>query len=226
MVAGFTINEQTWLPSFPPPYVIAIVAIEEDDRVRLTTNIVGCEPGDVFVGMKVQVRFEHDEDVWIPLFEPTGETEKGPFPAADPTIHDRPPDAEGARRSSRTRSRSPASACRRSAAGSWSTRSRSTVEAAEQAIADAGLEPSTTSTASPPTPVARLGGGMSEGGITALEEALRLRPLVDQRRASRSPGQGGAVIAAMLAVAGGLCKHVLCFRTVWEATYAAKQRRR
>jgi uncharacterized OB-fold protein len=39
VVAGFTINEHMWLPSFPPPYVIAIVAIEEDDRVRLTTNI-------------------------------------------------------------------------------------------------------------------------------------------------------------------------------------------
>jgi acetyl-CoA acetyltransferase len=25
----------------------------------------------------------------------------------------------------------------------------------------------------------------------------------------------------MLAVAGGLCRHVLCFRTVWESTYAA-----
>ena len=32
------------------------------------------------------------------------------------------------------------------------------------------------------------------------------------------------MIAAMLAVAAGLCKHVLCIRTVWEATYAAKQR--
>jgi acetyl-CoA acetyltransferase len=28
------------------------------------------------------------------------------------------------------------------------------------------------------------------------------------------------VIAAMLAVASGLCRHVLCFRTVWESTYA------
>ena len=71
VIAGFTINEHAWLPSFPPPYVIAIVAIEEDDRVRLTTNIVGCAPGDVYVGMKVQVRFEHDDDVWIPLFKPT-----------------------------------------------------------------------------------------------------------------------------------------------------------
>jgi acetyl-CoA acetyltransferase len=34
------------------------------------------------------------------------------------------------------------------------------------------------------------------------------------------PGPGGAVIAAMLAVASGLCRHVLCFRTVWESTYA------
>ena len=35
------------------------------------------------------------------------------------------------------------------------------------------------------------------------------------------PGPGGAVIAAMLAVASGLCRHVLCFRTVWESTFAA-----
>ena len=60
VVAGFTRNEQMWQPSFPPPYVIAIVAIEEDDRIRLTTNLVNCSPDDVFVGMKVQVRFEHE----------------------------------------------------------------------------------------------------------------------------------------------------------------------
>jgi acetyl-CoA acetyltransferase len=29
------------------------------------------------------------------------------------------------------------------------------------------------------------------------------------------------VIAAMLAVSAGLCRHVLCFRTVWETTYSA-----
>jgi acetyl-CoA acetyltransferase len=37
-------------------------------------------------------------------------------------------------------------------------------------------------------------------------------------------GPAGSVIAAMLAVAGGLCRHVLCFRTVWQATYAAQLR--
>ena len=40
------------------------------------------------------------------------------------------------------------------------------------------------------------------------------------------PGPGGSVIAAAMAVAAGLCRHVLCFRTVWESTYAALLRRR
>ena len=74
VVAGFTLNEQLWIPSFPPPYLIAIVAIEEDDRIRLTTNLVNVAPDDVFVGMKVRVTFEchpdPDGDVYIPLFEP------------------------------------------------------------------------------------------------------------------------------------------------------------
>jgi acetyl-CoA acetyltransferase len=38
------------------------------------------------------------------------------------------------------------------------------------------------------------------------------------------PGQGGSVISAMLAVAAGLCRHVLVFRTVWEATYTELMR--
>src|SRR4029079_4094190 len=91
VVTGFTLNEQMWIPSFPPTYVIAFVAIEEDDRIRLTTNLVNVPADDVFVGMKVQVVFEHAEDVWIPLFEPTGETDKGPFPAEDPKIYDARP---------------------------------------------------------------------------------------------------------------------------------------
>ena len=61
---------------------------------------------------------------------------------------------------------------------------------------------------------------MSEGGVTAVEEALRLRPTW-HNGGTELPGPGGAVIAAMLAVAGGLCRHVLCFRTVWESSFAA-----
>jgi acetyl-CoA acetyltransferase len=61
---------------------------------------------------------------------------------------------------------------------------------------------------------------MSEGGVTAVEEALRLHPTWINGGGDL-PGPGGSVIAAMLAVASGLCRHVLCFRTVWESTYAA-----
>ena len=46
-IVGFTVNAHRWLPDFDPPYVIANVALAEDPRVHLTTNIVGCEPADV-----------------------------------------------------------------------------------------------------------------------------------------------------------------------------------
>jgi len=69
-VATFTVNHQAWIPGFDPPYVVAMVEIDEQPSVRLTTNIVGCRPEEVRIGMPVQVLFEHHDDVWIPLFEP------------------------------------------------------------------------------------------------------------------------------------------------------------
>jgi len=76
-VLTFTINHQAWMPGPELPYVVAIVAIEEDPRVRLTTNIVGCAPEEVRIDMPVEVVFEHhpdpDGDIWIPLFTPIRE---------------------------------------------------------------------------------------------------------------------------------------------------------
>lgn len=51
--------------------------------------------------------------------------------------------------------------------------------------------------------------------MTALEAALGLRPTW-YNGGPETFGPGGSVIAAMLAVAGGLARHVLCFRTLWE----------
>jgi acetyl-CoA acetyltransferase len=93
-----------------------------------------------------------------------------------------------------------------------------TVDACLQAVADAGLRLEDIDGLS--TYPGGAVGGMSEGGVTAVEEALRLRPTWFNG-GGEIPGPGGAVIAAMLAVAAGLCRHVLCFRTVWESTYAA-----
>lgn len=69
-VAAFTINVHQWLPSFPPPYVIAIVELAEDPTVRLTTNVIGCDPAAVHIGMAVQVEFDHVDDTWVPIFRP------------------------------------------------------------------------------------------------------------------------------------------------------------
>jgi acetyl-CoA acetyltransferase len=93
-----------------------------------------------------------------------------------------------------------------------------TVDACLQAVADAGLELDDIDGLS--TYPGAAGMGMSEGGVTAVEEALRLHPTW-ANGGGDLPGPGGAVIAAMLAVASGLCRHVLCFRTVWESTFAA-----
>jgi uncharacterized OB-fold protein len=69
-LAGFTVNHRFSVPGLPAPYVVAQVAIEEDPRVRLTTNIVDCDPDSLELGMRVKVVFEQAGDVWLPLFRP------------------------------------------------------------------------------------------------------------------------------------------------------------
>lgn len=68
VVLTYTINHQPWVGP-AEPYVIAIVGLPEQDDLRLTTNIVGVDVDDVTIGMEVQVTFEHQGDVWLPLFE-------------------------------------------------------------------------------------------------------------------------------------------------------------
>ena len=88
-VVGYTVNQHQWHPDLPPPYVIAVVALAEDPSVRLTTNIVGCDDGDVAVGLEVQVRFEQCDDVWLPLFEPTGSSAPTRSPTSPPAARAR-----------------------------------------------------------------------------------------------------------------------------------------
>jgi acetyl-CoA acetyltransferase len=59
--------------------------------------------------------------------------------------------------------------------------------------------------------------GFSGVGITELQDALRL-DLNWFAGGLEAPGQLGSVINACLAGSEGLADHVLCFRTVWEAT--------
>jgi acetyl-CoA acetyltransferase/uncharacterized OB-fold protein len=214
-VVGFTVNHQPWLPGFDPPYVVAVVALAEDDSVRITTNLVGCDPEDVRIGQEVLVRFEQHEDVWLPLFEPTGEV--------DPKDHVGEPVLPAPRApltGDRFEHRAVLSGIGRSAIGRRLMRDPLSlaIDACLAAVEDAGLAlDDIDGLATYPGGVT--GVGMSEGGTTAVEEALRLHPTWILG-GGELPGPGGAVIAAMQAVANGLCRHVLCFRTVWEATFA------
>ncbi|MDB5423251.1 MAG: DNA-binding protein [Phenylobacterium sp.] len=79
-IETFTLNMRAWGPGLAVPFVIAVVDLDEQPGLRVTTNIVGVPPESVAIGQRVQVVFEQDEDVWLPMFTPT-EAE----PAAAPT---------------------------------------------------------------------------------------------------------------------------------------------
>lgn len=222
---GFTVSHRFRVPGLPAPYVVAQVAIEEDPRVRLTTNAIGCDPGDLRLGMRMEVVFENVEDVWLPLFRPAAEQgEPAPLPRDEiepEQMHRyvRPmPVAEkfedkvaisgiGASRIGRRLMVPPLSL---------------TVAACQEAVADAGLDLADIDGLAT-YPGAGAFGGFAEGGVTALESALGIRPTW-YNGGAETFGPGGSLIAAMLAVAGGLARHVLCFRTLWEATHTELMR--
>jgi uncharacterized OB-fold protein len=73
-VFTYTVNHHPFNPAVPPPYVIAIVELVEQEDLRLAANIVDCEPDSVTTGMPVEVRFERhdfeDDTVFAPVFAP------------------------------------------------------------------------------------------------------------------------------------------------------------
>ncbi|MET9971545.1 OB-fold domain-containing protein, partial [Streptomyces sp. NPDC006356] len=107
---GFTVNHRFPFPGLPTPFVVAQVAIEEDPRVRLTTNTVDCAPDELRLGMRMEVVFERvgtgeekagngepreeragkeeggeADAVWLPLFRPCAEQPPpAPLPADEP----------------------------------------------------------------------------------------------------------------------------------------------
>ncbi|MHB1712387.1 MAG: Zn-ribbon domain-containing OB-fold protein [Acidimicrobiales bacterium] len=78
-VHSYTVNHQQWIPG-SDPYVIGLVAIDEQPEVRLMTNLVGCEPDDALIGTAVEVMFEESGDVFLPLFRPVPAGSAAPHP--------------------------------------------------------------------------------------------------------------------------------------------------
>ncbi len=67
----FTVNYQPWVKN-QQPYVIAIVELDEQPGLRLTTNVLGCDVEQVTIGMRVAVGFVARNHVWYPVFAPDG----------------------------------------------------------------------------------------------------------------------------------------------------------
>lgn len=68
-VYSFTVVHRAPDEVLPVPYVVALVQLEEG--VRMMTNVVGCEPDRVAVGMPLEVTFEDlDSTTSVPLFRP------------------------------------------------------------------------------------------------------------------------------------------------------------
>jgi acetyl-CoA acetyltransferase/uncharacterized OB-fold protein len=218
-LAGLTVNHRFGFPDLPPPYVVAEVAIAEDPRVRLTTNIIDCDPDDLALGQPVEVTFQALADVWLPLFKPAAD-KSTPTAMPEDLI---PPEQFGKYvRPMLTKEKFEDHSAITGIGMSKIGRRQMvpplslTIEACEKAIADAGLTFDDIDGLStyPGLDMA----GMGEGGVSALEGALGLRPTWINGGMDTF-GPGGSVIAAMMAVATGMARHVLCFRTLWEATF-------
>ena len=221
-LSAFTVNHRFGFSDFPPPYVVAQVAIVEDPRVRLTTNIVDCEPDALTLGQTVEVTFEKLTDeagaVWLPLFRPSADTTTGP----QATDEIAPQDFVDYVRPAPTRAKFEEHSAITGIGASRLGRRQMvpplslTVDACQAAVADAGLtfEDIDGLSTYPGLDIA----GMGEGGVSALEGALGLRPTWINGGMDTF-GPGGSVVAAMMAIATGMARHVLCFRTLWEATF-------
>jgi len=99
-----------------------------------------------------------------------------------------------------------------------------TADACLAAIEDAGLRREDIDGLSTYPGMMTTPAGFSGAGITEVQDTLRLN-LNWFSGGPEQPGQLGSVINAAAAVATGLAKHVLCFRTVFESTAQGGGRR-
>ena len=73
ILATYTVPMQPYDPYYlqKVPYVLAVVELEEQENLKLVTNIVDCEVDDVRITMPVEVTFrEVAPGVTLPLFKP------------------------------------------------------------------------------------------------------------------------------------------------------------
>ena len=68
-VYSFVVNHYPQVPAFDYPLPVGLIELEEG--VRLVSDIVGIEPGDIRIGMPVEVEFvRFDDELTLPQFRP------------------------------------------------------------------------------------------------------------------------------------------------------------
>jgi acetyl-CoA acetyltransferase len=169
------------------------------------------------------VQFEQHDDVWLPMFAPQAEQDAAIAALAAPALPEVAVRAMPVR--DKFEDRVAITGIGMSDVGRRLMRAplTLTVDACRAAIADAGLDVSDIDGLTSWPGAGGGSGGVSEGGIQPVENALGIHSTW-HHAGIETPGHSGALAAGMLAVASGLCRHVLCYRTVWESTATELQR--
>jgi uncharacterized protein len=58
--------------------VVGCIELPEQEGLRMITNVIGCEPSDVRIGMPVSVTFEQTDERVVPQFQPFTATTRVP----------------------------------------------------------------------------------------------------------------------------------------------------
>lgn len=218
VILALSENQQQWLAGHKPPYMLAYLALSDAPHVRLTSNIIDCAPDEAVVGTEVEVRFVQRADIWLPQFTPVRPIISHDVAALAPL-----PETKGIRRRSEEKFEDKVAftgiGMSRIGRRLGVRSDVLAVEACLSAIEDAGLSPRDVDglCAYPGTTGLP---GISSGGVRAVERLMGLHP-VWHCGANEVPGQAGSVITAMMAVAAGLCRHVLCFASFSESVRPA-----
>jgi acetyl-CoA acetyltransferase/uncharacterized OB-fold protein len=236
-LATYTVNHQPWIEGLKTPYIIAIVSPVEAPDIQLTTSLIDTAEQHLSIGMTLQADWLHSGDVWLPVFKPSGKlTENGSLEKSsiENPSQEKPSSEKPFAKQSDTRTpaiirfSSPSMKYENNAAFTGagisaigrnlpqSTLSLTT-KACINALADSGLKTADIDgiCAYPGTSGMP---GLSSGGVREIAYALNLQTNW-HTGAQELPGQAGTIPSAMLAIASGLCKNVLCF-----TAFSAKNR--
>ena len=75
-VLSYTEMHHPKIPGYPHPLVCAVIRLAEG--TNLVSNVLGCDPSEVHIGMKVSGRVEQvDEKTMLPQFYPAGHNAEG-----------------------------------------------------------------------------------------------------------------------------------------------------